>query len=421
MNFESNKEFSVKLDNEDPLKKFRSEFNFPESEGENSVLYFAGHSLGLMPKRSKEYINEELDAWAKYGVEGHFNGKHPWLPYHEFLNENMANVVGGKPNEVVVMNSLTVNLHLMMVSFYRPTKERNKILIENNTFPSDRYAALSQVRTHGFDPETSVIEFSASQNDLAVSNENILQTIEDHKEDLSLILLGNCNYLSGQAFPIEKIVKLAHEYGIKVGLNLAHGAGNLMPDLHNSGVDFAVWCSYKYLNSGPGGIAGAFVHERHLQDKTIPRFEGWWGQNKETRFEMGPNFDPIQTVEAWQLSNPPIFQLASLRASLEIFAEAGMKNLRSKGDHLTGYLEYLLNEKCRSHLEVMTPEVGHRGSMLSIRMKKNAKKLVDVFKERGVICDFRYPDILRITPIPLYNNYSDVYSLVDIIDEVASE
>lgn len=409
MNYENSLEAAKKYDQEDELRSFRDEFNHPKD-----TLYFAGHSLGLMPKMTEEYINIELDSWKKYAVEGHFKGPNPWLPYHENLTEKMAKIVGAKNSEVVVMNSLTVNLHLMMISFYRPTKERFKILIEPHAFPSDQYAVDSQAKLHGFDPKEAVIEFSHNEDGTS-SESDILDIIEKNKDSLALIMLGNVNYLSGQLFDFEKITQKAHEYGIMVGFNLAHGAGNLLLELNKWGVDFAVWCSYKYLNSGPGGIAGAFVHENHHKRKDIKRLEGWWGHNKKRRFLMERGFDPIESVESWQLSNPPIFQMASLRASLDIFDRASMKSLRKKGDHLTGFLEFLLKENCKESVDVVTPK--ERGSMLCLRFKKDPKNLLEEFQNKEVICDFREPDILRMTPIPLYNSYEDVFRLVKIIQE----
>ena len=416
MNFTSadnTKETAEKLNTQDELASFREEFSFPETGN----LYFAGHSLGLMPKKARDYIEMELDDWGKYGVEGHFHARHPWLPYHENITASFARLVGAKESEVVAMNTLTVNLHLAMVSFYRPTQKRFKILIENNTFPSDKYAVDSQARFHGFDPKEAIIELVPDPGKITVDPKRVLETIREHKDSLALVMLGNCNYLSGQCFDMKTIAEVGHECGALVGFNLAHGAGNLAMNLHDWQVDFAVWCSYKYLNSGPGGLAGLFVHESHLKDKNIPRFEGWWGNNKKERFKMGPHFDPIPTAEAWQLSNPPIFQLASLRASLELFDKATMTKIRAKGDKLTGYLEFLLKENCGEFCEIITPK--ERGSMLSVRMKKDPKKLVNEFKERGVIVDFREPDILRMAPAPLYNNFTDVFELAQRIKEFA--
>lgn len=425
MNFTSehnNTQGAKDLDNQDELSKFRNEFHFPLTENGDRALYFAGHSLGLMPKNAQDYINEELNSWKAFGVEGHFKGKHPWLPYHEFLTEHFAELVGGKSSEVVAMNSLTVNLHMMLVSFYRPTQKRYKILIENNTFPSDKYAVDSQARFHGHDPKKAIVQLEPRSGEMTISDEDLVAQIEAQGDELALVMLGNCNYLSGQCFNFEKVVAAARKVGAKVGFNLAHGAGNLLLNLHDWDVDFAVWCSYKYINSGPGGLAGAFVHEKHHKDPTIPRFEGWWGTNKKNRFKMEPDFEPIPTVEAWQLSNPPIFQLAAMRASLDIFHEAGIKNLRAKGDKLTGYLEWLLKENCSDSVSIVTPayEEGKqtRGNMLCVRVAKDAKKLEESLVAQDVILDFREPDILRMAPAPLYNSFEDVFELVSMMKKV---
>lgn len=413
------------LDQDDPLRGFRSEFVFPKTKEGADQLYFAGHSLGLMPRKAREAIEEELDAWGELGVEGHFHARHPWLPYHENITSSFARLVGAKESEVVAMNTLTVNLHLMMVSFYTPTAKRYKILIENNTFPSDKYAADSQARFHakhlGFGADDAVVELKPRAGELTVRAEDIEEQIRALGDSLALVLLGNCNYLSGQQFPFERIVSAGHSVGARVGFNLAHGAGNLLLNLHDWNVDFAVWCSYKYLNAGPGGIAGAFVHETHLRSKELPRFEGWWGHDKLSRFKMGPQFQAMQTAEAWQLSNPPIFQLASLRASMELFDRAGMPALRRKGDLLTAYLEWLLKTKCGDALSIVTPSgPEQRGSMLCVRTKGNPKLLLKMLSERSVILDFREPDILRVTPAPLYNSFSDVFSLSEIFAEALS-
>lgn len=408
------------LDQKDPLSKMRESFYIPKQKNGEDQLYFAGHSLGLMPKKAQNYIDEELDAWKRLGVEGHFHAKHPWLPYHENITKSFAHLVGGKESEVVAMNTLTVNLHLMLVSFYRPTKNKYKILIENNTFPSDKYAVDSQARFHGYDPKDAILELQPNSGEITVSEDSVLEQIEKNSDSLALIMLGNCNYLSGQRFDFEKIVKLAHSKNILVGFNLAHGAGNLHLKLHDWNVDFAVWCSYKYLNSGPGGLAGAFVHKNHHGQKDIPRFEGWWGHDKNSRFKMGPNFEPIATVEAWQLSNPPIFQLASLRASMELFDQAGMENLRSRGDRLTNFFESHLKERVGEYCKVISP-ASSRGSMLCIRYAKNPKELYAKLTERGAIVDFREPDILRMTPAPLYNSFEDISKLVTLIEDVSND
>lgn len=408
--FQADLGFSKKMDQEDRLSQFRSEFLFP------TPLYFAGNSLGLQPKKTREYVSQELDDWARLGVEGHLHAKNPWLPYHEYLTEKTARLVGAKPEEVVVMNSLTVNLHLLMASFYRPTPKRSKILIEKGAFPSDRYAVTSQIRWHGYDPEKTLIEVGPRSGEDLIRVEDLLAHIQDEGESIALILLGNVNYLTGQAFPIRKITEAGHARGCFVGFDLAHGAGNLALELHADGPDFASWCSYKYLNAGPGAIAGAFVHSRHLGRDDLPRLEGWWGTNKQTRFKMKPGFESIPTAEAWQLSNPPIFQLAALRASMELFDQATMKALRAKSETLTAYFEFLLKMELSEKMTIVTPSVpADRGAHLSIRWKKSPHELMEKISKEGVICDFREPDILRFAPAPLYNSFHDVYELVQIL------
>lgn len=408
------------LDNQDPLRKFRNEFVFPDTKS-GKPLYFAGHSLGLKPKRTDDYVQQELNAWGKYGVEGHFEGDHPWLPYHELITASFARLVGAKEEEVVAMNTLTVNLHLLMVSFYRPTKARYKILIENNTFPSDKYAVDSQARFHGFDAKDAIVELKPRPGETHVREEDLIEQVAVLGESLALVLMGNCNYLSGQCFDFQKITAKAHEVGAVAGFNLAHGAGNLRLKLHEWKVDFAVWCSYKYLNAGPGGIAGAFIHEKHLGKTSHARFEGWWGQNKSNRFKMGPDFDAIPTAEAWQLSNPPILQLASLRASMEIFDEATIKVLREKGDKITSYFENQVRTELKDLVQIITPPLPQRGSMLCLRFKSSPKSWTGKLRTRGIFVDFREPDIIRATPIPLYNSYEDVYDLVQAFKEVIHE
>lgn len=421
--------FAEQQDQLDNLKKFRQEFCFPVGENKNyPLLYFAGHSLGLMPKRTKELVNEELSAWENFGVEGHFVGKRPWLPYHENVTESFAKLVGAKSAEVVAMNSLTVNLHLMMVSFYQPKKKRYKILIEPNAFPSDRYAVDSQAKFHGYDPKETVVELHTRPGQLYVHAEDIAAQIKELGDSLALVMLGQCNYLSGQAFPVEKISEWSHAVGANFGLNLAHGAGNLHLQLHKWNVDFAVWCSYKYLNAGPGGIAGAFVHERHLKSADIPRFTGWWGHDKNSRFKMGPVFSPIPTAEAWQLSNPPILQLAALRSSMDLFDEAGMESLSLKSKQISAYFYQLLQIECARYLEVVTPEKPEeRGSMLCVRLKAETKagqlgkQLIEKLLKKNCIVDFREPNIFRMTPTALYGSFVDVYRLVTIFKQCCQE
>lgn len=419
------------LDKNDPLRRYRSEFHIPKQPNGDDVIYLTGNSLGLQPKITKDYIRQELDDWASFGVEGHFHAKNPWMPYHEFVTEPLARIVGAKPVEVVAMNSLTVNLHLLLVSFYRPTNERFKIIIEKGAFPSDQYAVESQLKFHGHGD--GLIELAPREGDTLLHTEDILQTIDREGDSVALILLGGVNYYTGQAFDMQAITAAGHKKGCVVGFDLAHAAGNLVLHLHDWNVDFAAWCSYKYLNSGPGGIAGAFVHERHSKNFDLPRFAGWWGHDKESRFLMGPDFRPIAGAEGWQLSNPPIFQLAALRASLEIFDEAGMTALHEKSLKLTAYLEKLLAEINDDRIEIITPrDPAQRGCQLSIRVKTQAetrpvgsvsepaasnKKLFNALTERGVIADWREPDVIRVAPVPLYNSFEDVFRFSEILKE----
>jgi kynureninase len=386
MTFENSLSFARAQDAADELAWLRAEYLFPEA----GTLYFAGHSLGLQPRRAREYVLQELAEWARLGVEGHFASRNPWVRYHELLTAPTARLVGALPHEVVVMNSLSVNLHLLMVSFYRPSPRRKYLLIEKGAFPSDQYATASQARFHGYP-------------DAVLETEEPLQTLQERGGEIALALIGTPNYLTGRAYDVASLVKKAHAQGCLIGFDLAHGIGNLEFSLHDDGPDFAAWCSYKYLNSGPGGPGGIFVHERHAGAK-LPRFEGWWGHDKARRFEMAREFSPNHGAEAWQLSNPPVLQLAALRASLELFDKAGMRALARKRDKLTGYLELILREQ---KLEVLT-QPGNRGAMLALRA---SRALVDSLHERGAIVDFRPPDIVRITPVPSYNSFEDVYRL----------
>ena len=411
--FELGRNQAEKLDELDPLKEFRNEFAIPKLDGKDA-LYFCGNSLGLMPKQTREFINDELDDWAKFGVEGHLEARHPWLPYHEEVCQDTAMVVGANPSEVVCMNTLTVNLHLMMVSFYRPTKDRYKIIIEGGAFPSDQYAVASQAKFHGFAPEDAIVELTPRSGESILRKEDILQKIEEVGSETALVLLGGVNYLTGQLYPMEEITNTAHKMGCIVGFDLAHGAGNAPLKLHDWGVDFAAWCSYKYMNSGPGGIAGCYVHERHSTTDR-PRFAGWWGHDKKVRFKMEPQFVPMAGAEGWQLSNPPIFQLAALRSSLELFRKAGMERLREKSIQLTGYLEFLIDKELGgSDLMVTLRSPEERGAQISFRFPAAADMLSSL-KSKGVICDFREPDIIRAAPVPLYNRYQDVYDLIQVL------
>ena len=414
MNYKNTANFALELDAKDELRSYRNEFHIPLQKNGEEHIYMCGNSLGLQPKRTKEFLNQELDDWATFGVEGHFHAKNPWLPYHEFLAESYAKIVGAKSSEVVAMNTLTVNLHLMMVSFYRPTQKRHKIIIEGDAFPSDIYAVESQIKHHGFLPESSLIKLRPRDGDSAIRTEDISAIIEREGDEIALIMLGGVNYYTGQVFDFEKITKIAHNKGINVGFDLAHAAGNIKLELHKWGVDFAVWCSYKYLNSGPGSVAGAFVHEKH-HNTNLPRFAGWWGHNKEDRFKMPDKFNPIISAEGWQLSNPPILSLAAIRASLSIFDEVGMDKLVSKSIKLTDYLVFLLNSVNTDRIEIITPK--ERGCQLSIRVKNGDKKLFDSITVKGVIADWREPDVIRVAPIPLYNSFQDVFKFYTILEE----
>lgn len=408
--FQVGEEFARQIDAADPLAHFRDRFYLPKTKNGGECLYLCGHSLGLQPKSVASYIQQELREWAELGVEGHFHARNPWMPYHRLLAQQTADLVGAGPGEVVVMNSLTVNLHLMMASFYRPTKQRHKIVIERGAFPSDQYAVKSQILFHGFDPTSSLVELTPRGGESCLGDEDIEETIEREGESVALILLGGVNYATGQVFDMSGITKAGHRKGCVVGFDLAHAAGNIPLRLHDWGPDFAVWCSYKYLNGGPGCVAGCFVHERHAQAWNLPRLAGWWGHDEKTRFQMGPEFHPMAGAEGWQLSNPPIVALAPLRASMEIFSEAGMERLRAKSVQLTGYLEFLLEQKASSKFSVITPpQPQRRGAQLSIRLAHEGRRLCDRLAAEGVIGDWREPDVFRVAPIPLYNSYHDVY------------
>jgi kynureninase len=415
--YEDSEAFARRLDAEDPLRAFRDEFHFPTRADGTPVVYLVGNSLGLQPKKARPYVDEALEDWARLGVEGHFRARNPWLPYHETLTEKTARLVGAQPLEVVVMNTLSVNLHLMMVSFYRPTRERFKLLTEAGAFPSDQYAVASQARFHGYNPEEALLRVAPRPGEETLRTEDILDTLERHGREIALVLLGNVNYLTGQAFDMAAITRAAHAQGCLVGFDLAHGAGNLALRLHDDGPDFAVWCSYKYLNGGPGSLGGVFVHERHARSPGIPRFEGWWGHNKQTRFQMGPTFDPLPGAEGWQLSNPPILQLAALRASLELFDRATMPALRAKSERLTGYLEFLLDRLPPGAVRVTTPrDPAQRGAQLSLRFRGEPRQLLGRLTEAGVVCDFREPDVIRAAPAPLYCSFTDVYRFVRTLE-----
>ncbi|SRX54095.1 kynureninase [Aequorivita sp. CIP111184] len=417
--FQNTLDYAKKQDAKDSLASFRNKFHIPKNDNGEELVYLCGNSLGLQPKITSEYIQEVLAGWAKYGVEGHVEGKHPWLPYHEFLAENMAKIVGAKPSEVVVMNTLTTNLHLMMVSFYQPTKTKYKIVVESDAFPSDKYAVESQLKFHGIDPKEGLILWKPRKGEELCRFEDLEEIMKNHGDEIALLMIGSTNYYTGQSFPLKKITELGHSYNCTVGFDLAHGAGNIQPNLHETGADFAVWCTYKYLNSGPGSLGGCFVHERHENNEKLNRFAGWWGHNKKTRFNMRHEFDALPGAEGWQLSNPPILSMAAIRASLDTFAEAGFENLRKKSEKLTGYLEFLLDEMKNDSIKIITPRnPAERGCQLSIQVKNADKNLHTKLTEAGVISDWREPDVIRVAPAPLYNSFEDVFKFSEKLKNV---
>lgn len=410
-----------KLDLADELADFRDRFHIPKNKEGKDKIYFCGNSLGLQPKSTKKAIEQELEDWANLGVDGHISGKNPWLPYHELLSEPMAKIVGAKKSEVVVMNSLTANLHLMMVSFYRPTKERYKIVIEHTTFPSDVYAVKSQLRFHGFNPAEGLIFLKPKSGQSLITKEDIDELLNAHGSEIALIMIGGVNYYTGQYFDLKYITDAGHKHGCVVGFDLAHGAGNIQPNLHEIGADFAVWCTYKYLNSGPGALSGAFVHEKHADWGDRPRFEGWWGTNKSNRFKMKHEFESISGAEAWQLSNPPIMAMAPIKASLEIFQEAGMDRLREKSKLLVEFALECLQDVDDTKIKILIPEDPEaRGCQLSLQMQNPDKALFHALEARDIVADWREPDVIRIAPVPLYNTFEDVYKFSKILREELS-
>ncbi|MGB5691595.1 MAG: kynureninase [Flavobacteriaceae bacterium] len=415
MQFQNHLSFARELDQQDPLGKYRDEFHFPKVNN-RPVIYFTGNSLGLQPKRSQVFIDEIMTDWKDLAVEGHFYADKPWWDYHERLAKPLAGVVGAKPEEITVMNTLTINLHLMMVSFYRPDTKRYKILVEEKAFPSDQYMINSQVKFHGFDPTSAVIELKKRKGEHYWRTEDILAKIEEAGEELALVLIGGVNYYNGQVFDMEKITSVAQAKGAIVGWDLAHAVGNVFLDLHRWGVDFAAWCSYKYMNSGPGNASGVFVHERHLGKTDIPRFEGWWGTKKENRFLMKPEFEPMDTADAWQISNAPILSLAPYLASLELFEEVGMEALIEKRKLITAYLEYILEEVSREvkgNFEIITP--ADRGCQLSVLLHGEGRSLFEYLMKEGVIVDWREPNVIRLAPAPFYCSFEDMYRFGQIL------
>lgn len=406
----------IELDRQDPLRYYRDRFHLPLRENGAPFIYLNGNSLGLQPKSVRKFVEAELLDWEKYGVEGHFKEVDPWVDYHELLTQSTAAIAGALPLEVAVMNTLTVNLHLLMVSFYRPAGKRYKILMEADAFPSDRYAIFSQVKFHGYTPEDAVIQLRARPGEVLIRREDIEATLESSGEEIALVLLGGVNYYTGQVFDIAHITRLAHAKGCMVGFDLAHAAGNIRLNLHEDGPDFAAWCTYKYLNSGPGNLGACFIHERHAYNPSLPRFEGWWGHNKHTRFNMRQPFDPTPGAEGWMLSNVPVLPLAAMRASLEIFDEVGMTALIEKSRKLTGYLESLLKGLENERIRIITPEnPEERGCQLSIQIKEGDKSLFHSISNKGVIADWREPDVIRVAPVPLYNTFEDVWRFVEIL------
>lgn len=422
-NFVYTKSAALELDAQDELNSYREKYYFPLHKGEK-VVYFTGNSLGLQPRQTQDYVVSELEDWASFGVEGHFHARKPWFQYHEFLSEAAAKIVGAKESEVVMMNQLTVNLHLLMVSFYRPDSKRFKIICEAKAFPSDQYALQSQVKFHGFKTEDAIIEIKPREGEYTIREEDILKSIDANKDSLALVMFGGVNYFSGQVFDMKKITEAAHKVGAIAGFDLAHAAGNIELKLNEWQVDFAAWCSYKYLNSGPGAVAGAFVHERHHANTNMPLFAGWWGHDKSRRFKMEQEFIPMQSAERWQLSNAPILSMSAARASHDLFLEAGMEKLIAKSKKLTSYLEFVVQEinkelslQKQSTLEIITPS-ERRGCQLSIIAHGRGKDLFTKLIENGVIADWREPNVIRLAPVPMYNSFEDIFRFGKILEHL---
>jgi kynureninase len=411
--------YALELDAGDLLASFRGHFHIPLRPDGYPVIYFCGNSLGLQPRATRALIEQELNDWARLGVEGHFKESTPWYSYHELFHDSGARLVGALPGEVVMMNSLTVNLHLMMVTFYRPTRDRWKIVIDEPTFPSDLYAIQSQVRHHGYDPADAVLPIGPRGGEHTIRADEVEATLERHGHEIALVLWNAVNFYSGQSFDLQRIVSAAKRYGCIVGLDLAHAAGNLVLKLHDWDADFAVWCNYKYVNAGPGAIGGCFVHEKHGKNLDLPRFAGWWGNDPATRFRMHEewHFQPFASADGWQVSNPPILAMAPLRASLGLFDQAGMAALRAKSERLTGYLEFLLDRIPGGRFEIITPrDPAERGCQLSILGKERPRELLRALETEGVICDFREPGVIRVAPTPMYNTFQEVWRFAQILD-----
>ncbi|OYU79791.1 MAG: kynureninase [Flavobacterium sp. BFFFF1] len=420
MTFQNTRDYARQLDAQDALAKYRDEFLFPKVNGKQ-VIYFTGNSLGLQPKRTKAFVDEVMDDWANLAVEGHFYAEKPWWDYHERFAAPLGKIVGAKPSEVTVMNTLTVNLHLLMVSFYKPGGKRYKILCEAKAFPSDQYMLQSQVRFHGYDPKDAIVELERREGEHNIRLEDILAKIDEVGDELALVLIGGVNYYTGQVFDIKTITAAGHKAGALVGWDLAHAAGNIKLELHDWNVDFAAWCSYKYMNSGPGNASGCFIHEKHHADKTLNRFAGWWGHNKARRFKMEPDFDPVEGADGWQVSNLPILSLAPYLASVEMFAEVGMDALIEKRDRITSYLEFILHEignEVSSSFEIITPsDPFQRASQLSVFLHGEGRPLFDYLMKNGVITDWREPNVIRLAPVPLYCSFEDMYDFGQILKQ----
>lgn len=417
---ENNILYAQQLDANDELKHFRDKFYIPTINN-TETIYFTGNSLGLQPKSAINYIQQELNDWANFGVEGHFHAKNPWLSYHELFPKLLSKIVGCQTNEVVVMNQLTVNLHLLMVSFYQPTNTKYKILCEAKAFPSDQYAIESQVTFHGFNYQDAVIEIAPREGEHTIRLEDILQAIEENKNELALVLLGGVNYYTGQVFNMKTITEAAHKAGVICGFDLAHAVGNVELNLHNWHVDFACWCSYKYLNSGPGGVSGIYIHEKHASNTSLKRFAGWWGYKKETRFKMEKNFNPIATAEGWQLSNAPVLSMAAHKASLDIFEEAGMERLHKKRKRLNNFLWFMVEEinKSKNLFDIITPKNdAEKGCQISLLTKQNGKQLFDALTDKNIIADWREPNVIRIAPVPLYNSFEDIWKFGNVVNNM---
>jgi kynureninase len=411
MTYSHDPAFAQAADEQDELKHFRKQFHIPVANGREQI-YFLGNSLGLQPVTTASAISEVLGQWSQYGVEGFFYGKKPWLDYHDSLVGPLSKIVGALPQEVVVMNQLTVNLHLMMASFYKPSRQRNKIVCEARAFPSDRYMLETQMRHHGLDPQKSIIEVCPRNGEYHIRTEDIIAAIEKHAGELAMVLWGGVNYYTGQVFDIQSITTAAHNAGAIAGFDLAHAAGNIILKLHDWNVDFACWCSYKYLNSGPGGVGGAFIHERYHQNDSINRFAGWWGHDKPSRFKMPQGFVPVHSAEGWQLSTPSMLLYAVHSASLAIFEAAGMEKLVNKGSRLGDYLIFLLKDK----VTIINP--CSKGSQISLLIKKNGRKVFDQLSDHNIFADWREPDIIRVAPVPLYNTFSEVFQFAQAIKKL---